>query len=166
MVDEIRLHETKEKMIPVLDAELDRVTGALQATSPLAESYTRIAENLRTLFWMYRDILSESRYDCIQPEDVAESEVVEAVVVPPMADVPEETKEETKEEPKEEPIAEVDATDKASVRAFLSKASASGVQIKPVISQFTPEGKDIKFSSIPADKYPELVEAIKKEMEA
>lgn len=65
------------------------------------------------------------------------------------------------EKPKAEPIpAEPTALTAEVVRERLKTAAKNGVVIQPIVEKYVPEGKPKKFSSVPVDKYPELMEEI------
>ena len=46
------------------------------------------------------------------------------------------------------------------VRAVLDEAKNRGTILRPIIEKFVPEGAPVKFSSIPAARYKELVEEL------
>ena len=138
----------------LLESELERVQKLLADTDPRDEAYGRVLFALReleVLLWHRED-----KYRCAgadtcekQPE---EEKVEETPAEPYVEDSP-------YPEPKQEESSEELTYE--SVREELNKARGRGVLLQPIIMKFVPEGSPAKFSSIPAESYPALMEELK-----
>lgn len=147
----------------MLSREIERVKVILSETNPLYREYKEL---VRTLDELIKCAQSESWYladrerllsgVCEEPipEPITTGLVDPTVPVAFIEAEPVGTSEEEYECVRQE------AYTKESVRGMLAEASHNGVMIQPIIEKFVPEGRPIKFSEIPQNKYPELVEEL------
>ena len=122
--------------------EYERIKEALRAATPGTEEYRELLAQAALITTL---LSHEAPY--------SEAGITTTTYVPPEAPVlvaiP--------EEPQPPFVADLTAE---SVRDRLKTAAAHGILIQPIIAKFVPEGKPQKFSSVPADKYAELMEEL------
>lgn len=154
-----------------MDKEIKRVIELLGTLDPLTSAYrdlifvlgdmVRINEGLtfgqRTGSPFHPiDPTAEPKPKKKAPKKEEPAPVVEPT---PVAEpIPAPVVEEEPSFPAEEPAS--NAPSKEDVRAALSALSGKGIQIKPIIAHYVPEGKPVKFAEIPASLYPEIMEEI------
>lgn len=123
--------------------EYVRIKEALRATMPGTEEYRELLEQATLLAALLpieapcSDVAIATATTYVTPE------------APVLVTVPEDT----------QPDTPVELTAEA-VRDRLKIAAANGILIQPIIAKFVPDGKPQKFSSVPADKYAELMEEL------
>lgn len=150
-------------MINILEREFKRVAGKLEGYDPLSDEYAKLVDRLERLNWLLKDEL-EVGADAIHRLKMAPAEEAKlpweeapAPVILPKDEEPKSIL------PKEEPIVikSVDEVlSKEVVRARLQGASEKGVHIQPIIAKFVPEGKPVRFSSVPESSYNALVKEL------
>ena len=146
-------------MINVLRSEIDRLTQMLSTLDPTSEQYSRAVKNLHDLIFARHDIQwmntkdQDSSVQCAPAASLPWEEPIAPMKMP----------EEKSIIPKEEPIV-IKSVDevltKDTVRARLQGASEKGVHIQPIIAKFVPEGKPVRFSSVPESEYTALVKEL------
>ena len=156
-----------------MNKELERLKEILSHTNPLSADYATILQRIETVSRLSNYVpvrtgpvfsATPLKSDYIPTTYLADEEATEEA--PTDNPKPEENTEEPvkEEKPKEEPEkkkkAKKSALTSEEVRALIANASANGIVIKPIIQKFVPDGKPIKFSSIPQDAYAELVKEI------
>ena len=154
----------------ILKNEIKRIEELLPKTDPLRENYGQLLFHLRELH-----IMTEwTGDDQTNAEPTPELPVNSVKHVDPEEKAPwveqtpysyEEHEEpgehEEPEEHEEKKISFVkDDWTREEVRAVLDEAKNRGTILRPIIEKFVPEGAPVKFSSIPAARYKELVEEL------
>lgn len=160
-----RLHDMRGKLL----GETGRVIDMLPSIDPIGEEYFGLLRRIDLLLELFRDAgwaekdfepmpavpveplmaVEDAMEQAEKVADVPFGEMVEVVEDVPMVEVP---KEEQPTEPKEYTSEEV--------RSLLADITSQGVLVRPIIEKYVPEGKPVKFSSIPKDKYPALVKEL------
>ena len=154
----------------ILKNEIKRIEELLPKTDPLRENYGQLLFHLRELH-----IMTEwTGDDQTTAEPTPELPVNSVKHVDPEEKAPwveqtpysyeeheEPEKHEEPEEHEEKKISFVkDDWTREEVRAVLDEAKNRGTILRPIIEKFVPEGAPVKFSSIPAARYKELVEEL------
>lgn len=148
----------------ILKNEIKRIEELLPKTDPLRENYGQLLFHLRELH-----IMTEwTGDDQTTAEPTLELPVNSVKHVDPEEKAPwvEQTpysyeEHEEPEEHEEKKISFVkDDWTREEVRAVLDEAKNRGTILRPIIEKFVPEGAPVKFSSIPASRYKELVEEL------
>lgn len=154
--------------------EIERVAGLLKSEDPTRSTYSELLRSLETLHQLRSNqqfytmpTVSTTSVTTAASEPVADEPVSEPVSEPVQTttEVVEDEEEPEQEalfvdEPEEAPITYTST----AVRKKLSDAAARGVNIKPIITKFVPDGKAAKFSEIPKKNYPALVTEIEMEI--
>lgn len=137
------------------EKELERLQRILPETDPREDGYSKVLFAMREL-----DILANREsLEEISKAVEAEAETEEKTEAPQAeADLPW-TEDSPYPEPKQEERSEELTYE--SVREALNQARGRGVLLQPIIMKFVPEGSPAKFSSIPAESYPALMEELK-----
>lgn len=148
----------------ILKNEIKRIEELLPKTDPLRENYGQLLFHLRELRFM----TEWTEDDPTTAESTPELPVNSVKHVDPEEKAPwvEQTpysyeEHEEPEEHEEKKISFVnDDWTREEVRAVLDEAKNRGTILRPIIEKFVPEGAPVKFSSIPASRYKELVEEL------
>ena len=148
----------------ILKNEIKRIEELLPKTDPLRENYGQLLFHLRELHFM----TEWAGDDPATAEPTPELPVNSVKHVDPEEKAPwvEQTpysyeEHEEPEEHEEKKISFVkDDWTREEVRAVLDEAKNRGTILRPIIEKFVPEGAPVKFSSIPAARYKELVEEL------
>lgn len=133
--------------------ELERLQRILPETDPREDGYGKVLFAMRELdILANREILEDiSKAVEAEAEEKAEAPQAEADLPWTYDDpYPKQASEESAEELTYE-----------SVRDALNQARGRGVLLQPIIMKFVPDGSPAKFSSIPAESYPALMEELK-----
>ena len=148
----------------ILKNEIKRIEELLPKTDPLKENYGQLLFHLRELY-----IMAEWKVDDpTTAEPTLDLPVNSGKHVDPEEKAPwvEQTpySDEEHEEPEEHEEKKIsfvkDDWTREEVRAVLDEAKNRGTILRPIIEKFVPEGAPVKFSSIPASRYKELVEEL------
>lgn len=117
--------------------EFNRLKALLRKATPLTDEYDKLLKEMSTIAdFLYIDGVIPTA-----------STTTEEVSSDPSGTYSTETSEEylyTKE----------------AVREILSDATKNGLDVRPLLSKYIPEGKPAKFSSVPASSYSQLVKDI------
>lgn len=160
--------------------EIERVAVLLKAEDPTRSTYPALLRSLETLHQLRSNqqfytmpTVSTTSVPTVTTTSVTTA-VSESAVDEPVSEPVQTTTEVVEDEDEEEPEQEalfVDEPEEApitytstAVRKKLSDAAARGVNIKPIITKFVPDGKAAKFSEIPKKNYPALVTEIEMEI--
>lgn len=152
--------------------QLRRILAELDKVDVCSERYDKLLMQYHTVYKIRKETadLSVEQADAPSPEE-ATSETAELPVsdkpvkaartakkatvkkdsdcTPPWGDTPHNEKE----------LSEPQYTSE-QVRSMLADLAKNGTPIQPIVGKYTPEGKPVKFSSIPADQYPALVKEL------
>lgn len=148
----------------ILKNEIKRIEELLPKTDPLRENYGQLLFHLRELHFM----TEWTEDDPTTAEPTPELPVNSVKHVDPEEKAPwveqtpysyEEPEEPEEHEEKKISFVKDDWT-REEVRAVLDEAKNRGTILRPIIEKFVPEGAPVKFSSIPAARYKELVEEL------
>ena len=146
-------------MQKLIETETARLLTVLPTLEPGTERYGNVLKNLHDLIFMSHDLRWMARDE--EPVNVQAAPAASLPWEEPIA--PMQMPEEKSIIPKEEPIVikHVDEVlTKDVVRARLQGASEKGVHIQPIIAKFVPEGKPVRFSSVPESEYTALVKEL------
>lgn len=149
--------------------ELERVASLLSQEDPISERYEKLLAQYITIYRIYKetDFLEVNIADATkavstvtEPQKAEPAKKSSSKKKSTSATTPEDLqKPTTTDEP--EPSAPITEYTVEYVRGLLSEVSRAGTPVQPLVKKYTPEDKPVKFSSIPAEKYPELVEELK-----
>lgn len=133
-----------------LEAECERVLTEMAGASPASDEYQRLLGALTNLFYMFQHLSCDERNTALP--------AMAASVSTPAVEHEEPEEDATEPEGQEEPTTEPEkpALKKETVRAALAEAKANGVSVSTIIQSFGVS----KFSDIPAESYPEVMEQL------
>lgn len=156
----LRDDATKEKLI----AEKVRAVRALADLPVHSEEYGRVLDALVKIIDLVQD---KATSGFLGNTNYAAGVTPVAPVVTPEPQPEQEPEGDTEEAPEAKPkktktkVIDNSPT-RTQVREAILALKNDGVAVRPIIEMFTPDGKDVSFSSIPEDKYPEVMEEIAK----
>ena len=140
-----------------LTKEIERLVDLLPKLEPGTEQYRTIVEDAKKLVFLRYDFMPETdRGEVMEPAPEVKLPWEEPIA-------PMQMPEEKSIIPKEEPIIIKNVDEvltKDVVRARLQGASEKGVHIQPIIAKFVPDGKPIRFSSVPESEYTALIKEL------
>lgn len=153
----------KEEYQKMLYAEEMRVNMMLRSALPGTETYSHLLND-----WLR--LCDRLDYDGVQTPVQASAlgQTVATTTPSEMVEPEPEPESELELEPESEPEHEPEQDEAPTVltreyvHGRLLAASGKGVLIQPIIRSLVPEGKAVKFSSIPAERYSELVDLLMK----
>ena len=140
----------------LLEAEIERIAKDLSSKEYLSADYGAMVDRVKTLAEAAESLAFVQATSCHPVVEVVDAPEIEGQLS---------IYESAKPEFEEPTSTSVFDTEKAAytqdeVRASLQAAAQRGVKIEPIVKQFTPEGKPVKFSSIPESAYAELMEVL------
>ena len=148
-----------------LEKEIDRTYGCMQKNEPGSGAYRGMVHVLRSLVDLHC-ALRRRMEEGASAEAENEKEFVEEIAssAEPWQEESVKTTEAVEEKDSNEVAeaeTETEVYTKESVRGILTDASTRGVSIQPIIAKFVPQGKPLKFSNIPPERYPDVVKELK-----
>lgn len=160
-------------MLEQLNKELSRCLDALSETNPTSKSYDELLERIGNLNYLINSFMQRAEKNEACSEDTVKTTATP--VAEPKAEVsdvkaPKKNRSKTKIEPQPEVVenTEVEPVEEAEndkptyeeVRAALAQASANGIKVKDLLTKYVPDGKDARLTSVPTDRYAELLKEV------
>jgi len=136
-------------------AECDRLLNILTNMDPTGEAYPTVLRCLIDLFYVADRSVAVGASPCKLPAFDAEDGFGPAVEEPDQETEPESPAEDAEPQPAPEQP-EVPVLKKETVRAALAEAKSNGISVSGIIQAFGVS----KFSDIPAERYPEVMEKL------
>lgn len=141
-------------MINVLRNEHKKLITLLPSLDPTSDTYMNVLRAINELKYLIEgEKLEGETVQCAPAASLPWEEPIAPMQMP----------EEKSIIPKEEPIVIKNVDEvltKDVVRARLQGASEKGVHIQPIIAKFVPDGKPIRFSSVPESDYTALIKEL------
>lgn len=146
----------RTELAAILGGEIDRAVFVLKATRPESNDYGTTLNNLRELFWLKMQMEIENPMPLSTIAQPLETESPMEEKAEPVASF----QSEPVGEPEPEIVVETVDITYEDLRAAVKEKAASGKPMQPVIEKYVPEGKPVRLSSVPKERYAELMKEL------